>query len=322
MKRQNIRILIYVFLTVLLSQLSFAQEELNGYQERAEHIVSMVLSSKNNDEFKMALDALYKAILSDKVISEQKIPEFRLALYVRVFLAIKNNHELSRDTRQALMDVLADGIVNDGIVKDNTPYIQRKNVEFLCDLVYKLKIQDLSKQCIENIEKLCMQSSRNSRNAVLLLSASGSTKADKLIHRFADSSNWNLDGMYGTGTWAATLILAQKGEIKYVKQLVKLSEKAIEANPGMLLVLFRDLPTVHDKVVVQHLHEFLKSDKLAPEWDDGATKPQFVSYYAASALSKMLRGFPVHKSYFNMEAVEDCRKWMTLQKDFTFLDAK
>ena len=322
MQNQKTRLLIYVFLTVLLAQLSFAQEELNGYKEQSENIVSRVLSAKNNDEFMIALDALYKAILSDKVISEQKIPELRLSLYVRVFLAIKNNRGLSRETRQALMDVLADGIVNDGIIKDNTSYIRRKNIEFLCDLVYKQKIQDLSKQSIENIEKLCTQSSRNSRNAVLLLSASGSTKANKLLHQFANSSNWNLDGMYGTGTWAATLILAQKGETKYVNQLVKLSEKSIEANPGMLLVLFRDLPTVHDKAVVQHLHEFLKSDKLAPEWDDGATKPQYVSYYAASALSKMLRGFPVHKNYFNMEAVEDCRKWMVAQKDFMFLDAK
>ena len=128
MKKQKTRILIYVFLTVLLAQLSFAQEELNGYKERAEHIVSTVLSSKNKDEFKMALDALYKAILSDKVISERKIPELRLSLYVKVFVTIKNNHELCRDTRQALMDVLADGIVNEGIVKDNTPYIRRKNV--------------------------------------------------------------------------------------------------------------------------------------------------------------------------------------------------
>ena len=126
--------------------------------------------------------------------------------------------------------------------------------------------------------------------------------------------------MYYSKTWAATLIFAQKGEEKYVKQLIRLSEKSIEANPGMMLLLFRDISTVHNKMVIRYLNEYLKSDKRAPEWDDGVTEPQYVSYYAALALSKMLRGFPAQKSYFNMAAVEDCRKWMAEQKEFVFLE--
>ena len=297
-----------------------AQEDINDYEERSSQIISNILSSKNKDELQMAVDALYQAILSDKIQYNYGIPKFRLALYVKAIVTVKNNHELSLDTRQALMDVLADGMINEGIVKDNTLYMREKNIEFLYKLVYEHKIHDLTKQCVENIEKACVQTLHDPRYAVLLLSASGSKKTNKLLRKFADSSRLNPARMYYSATWAATLIFAQKGEEKYVRQLVNLSEKAIEVNPGMLLVLFRDLPTVHDKIVVQYLHRYLKSGKRAPEWDDGVTEPQYVSYYAALALSKMLRGFPAQKSYFNMAAVEDCRKWMAEQKEFLFLE--
>ena len=311
-----------LFLTVLLftPHELMAQEDINDYKERSSQIISNILSSKNKDELQVAVDALYQAILLDKNYEKYGIPNFRLSLYVNVFVTVKNNHELSLDTRQVLMDVLADGMINEGIVKDNTLYIKEKNIKFLYELVYEQKIHVLTKQCVENIEKACVQTLHEPRYAVLLLSASGSKKTNKLLRKFADSSRLNLARMYYSATWAATLFFAQKAEEKYVRRLVHLSEKAIEVNPGMLLVLFRDLPTVHDKIVVQYLHEYLKSDKRAPEWDDGVTEPQYVSYYAALALSKMLRGFPAQKSYFNMAAVEDCRKWMAEQKEFVFLE--
>ena len=311
-----------LFLTVLLFTPHglMAQGDINHYKEQSSKIISNILTSKNKDELQVAVDALYQAILSDKTGSEYAIPNFRLSLYVNVVVTVKNNHGLSLDTRQALMDVLADGMINEGIVKDNTLYIRERNIKFLYELVYEQKIHDLTKQCVENIEKACVQTLHEPRYAVLLLSASGSKKTNKLLRKFADSSRLNLARMYYSATWAATLIFAQKGEEKYVRQLVQLSEKAIGVNPGMLLVLFRDLPTVHDKIVVQYLHEYLKSDKRAPEWDDGITEPQYVSYYAALALSKMLRGFPVPKSYFNMESVDICRKWMAEQQEFVFLE--
>ncbi len=314
------RIIIYIFLSVVFIQYLFSQENIDDYNEQSRQIVSNFLSSQNKEEKQKTLDALYQAISSDKIINKEKIPNLRLSIYVRIFLTIKNNHELSLDKRQELLNVLADGIVNEGIVKDNTLYLRERNVKFLYELVYERKIQDLTSLCVKNIEKACVQLLHDPRYAVLLLSVSGSKRANKLLQEFADSPRLNLERMYYSKTWAATLILAQKGEEKYVRQLVNLSEKSIEVNPGMLLVLFRDLPTVHDKIVVQYLHEYLKSDKRAPEWDDGVTEPQYVSYYAALALSKMLRGFPAQKSYFNMAAVEDCRKWMAEQKEFVFLE--
>ncbi len=311
-----------LFLTVLLftPHELMAQEDINDYKERSSQIISNILSSKNKDELQVAVDALYQAILLDKNYEKYGIPNFRLSLYVNVFVTVKNNHELSLDTRQVLMDVLADGMINEGIVKDNTLYIKEKNIKFLYELVYEQKIHVLTKQCVENIEKACVQTLHEPRYAVLLLSASGSKKTNKLLRKFADSSRLNLARMYYSATWAATLFFAQKAEEKYVRRLVHLSEKAIEVNPGMLLVLFRDLPTVHDKIVVQYLHEYLKSDKRAPEWDDGVTELQYVSYYAALALSKMLQGFPAPKRFFNMDAVEICRKWMAEQKEFVFLE--
>jgi hypothetical protein len=314
------RIIIYIFLSVVFIQYLFSQENIDDYNEQSRQIVSNFLSSQNKEEKQKTLDALYQAISSDKIINKEKIPNLRLSIYVRIFLTIKNNHELSLDKRQELLDVLADGIVNEGIVKDNTLYLRERNVKFLYELVYERKIQDLTSLCVKNIENACVQLLHDPRYAVLLLSVSGSKRANKLLQEFADSPRLNLERMYYSKTWAATLILAQKGEEKYVKQLIRLSEKSIEANPGMMLLLFRDLPTVHDKMVVRYLHEYLKSDKRAPEWDDGVTEPQYVSYYAALALSKMLRGFPAPKSYFNMEAVEDCRQWMAEQKEYMFLE--
>ena len=314
------RIIIYIFLSVVFIQYLFSQENIDDYNEQSRQIVSNYLSSQNKEEKQKTLDALYQAISSDKIINKEKIPNLRLSIYVRIFLTIKNNHELSLDKRQELLNVLADGIVNEGIVKDNTLYLRERNVKFLYELVYERKIQDLTSLCVKNIEKACVQLLHDPRYAVLLLSVSGSKRANKLLQEFADSPRLNLERMYYSKTWAATLIFAQKGEEKYVKQLIRLSEKSIEANPGMMLLLFRDLPTVHDKMVVRYLHEYLKSDKRAPEWDDGVTEPQYVSYYAALALSKMLRGFPAPKSYFNMEAVEDCRNWMGKQKEFVFLE--
>ena len=206
------RIIVYIFLSVVFIQYLFSQENIDDYNEQSRQIVSNFLSSQNKEEKQKTLDALYQAISSDKIINKEKIPNLRLSIYVRIFLTIKNNHELSLDKRQELLNVLADGIVNEGIVRDNTLYLRERNVKFLYELVYERKIQDLTSLCVKNIEKACVQLLHDPRYAVLLLSVSGSKRANKLLQEFADSPRLNLERMYYSKTWAATLIFAQKGE--------------------------------------------------------------------------------------------------------------
>ncbi len=286
-----------------------ANKQINPFLEE-------IIGSQSSKARDNAIQKLYA-----KISSYHKDDEYRFYIYALVCKAIKTNPELPKETRQAFMDILADGIVNDGIIKDNTEYIHEKNVKYLCELVYDLKINGLSQQAVENIEKaytniyFCDQ-----RYVTLLLAASGSKSADKFLRKTADSSDVSLPRMYYSAKWAATLVLAQKGERKYVKNLVRLAEKSINVNKVMLMLLFDDLPTVHDKIIVKYLHEYLKLDRRLPFWDEGLSEGRYEAYYAANALSKMLRGFPVHKNYNDMKAIEDCRKWMAEQKEYVFLE--
>ena len=115
---------------------------------KAKQLIDNVKQATSKENVNEAILILQKSILSEKVKAENTIPLLRLSIYTEIFVCLKEKQVTHNLTKQLLLDILADGIVSNGVVNDNTQYIRERIIKYLSELVYNQKIRDLSPQAL------------------------------------------------------------------------------------------------------------------------------------------------------------------------------
>ena len=117
--------------------------------------------------------------------------------------------------------------------------------------------------------------------------------------------------------WAAVLINARRGNVKAIKKLITLAEKA-DSNERSAR-LFKDIATVHNEMCVKYLYEYLKTDYRETRVRLSTPGILFAGR-AAYSLSLMLEGFPECKKehFYNIEEIQPYIQWMKVQTVFRF----
>ena len=126
-------------------------------------------------------------------------------------------------------------------------------------------------------------------------------------------------------SWCARRARARMGVEEDVAHCID----AVESAPEKLERFsrgFRDLAYVQQSEVVSYLGSYLgrRGYFIPPGWEELAEKRGPPSYgaFAAVALGRMLRGFPLKKNHAGLitrEEVETCRKWMAGRKRLEFV---
>lgn len=309
----KIHIQILVLLFAICSTL-FGQGEDDSRRARREHkeksgmLLAKVIESKNDADLKKALDALRTTISEDKPANENAIPKMRLQIYVDIYMTLKNGRQMTPSVRMSLWEILAECTVN-----DNHGYTC---IKFIWELMEEGEAEQFSRHFVDCLEKAYQKASSDDwRYIVLALDASGSKMTDDIVKKYSNRIPTTLDFIYNSREWCATLIAAKHKDEKAIKFLIRLCEAARDEEHFRLL--FNDISAVHDKMVVNYLWQYLKSEENM--FDNTPCMPlESVASRAAKTLYKMLDGFPEYDDYNTKEAVESCRRWMKENRDYKF----
>ena len=310
-KTINVQILV-LLLGISLTSFGLSDEEsLRAQKERKEKSVQLlatVTGSKNDADLKKALDALRTAISKDRPANENAISEIRIQIYADIYLKLKDDNSLTPSVRTSLWEILAEGTFN-----DNNNYAKSRCIEFIWKLVEAGKTEHYSEYFVSCLERGYKESIfYDWRYIVLALDASKSKLTMEIVKNYSNRIPRNTYRIYYSREWCATLIAARHNDKKSIKSLIKLCEVAREEERFYLL--FEDISLVHDKMIVDYLLQYLKSDENM--FDNSPCMPvEKIASRAALMLSRMLKGFPDYKDYNDMEA---CRRWIEENKDYKF----
>lgn len=313
------RALVYFMAMIGFSHLSYSESRderdiriAKESKAKSQYLLQQAINSSDKKQLMVAIDNLRNTIVSDQADDKSTFPELRLRIYADIYDLLKKDPEISNSLKSLLLDVLSEGAVSNG----NNINLQERCVQFLYEIVKDSSKYRLSHDYINNIEKAYENKNLSPRrNIVLLIDNSGSTLADKIIKKSACRPLDSKYGIYNSEVWAATLMAGKRHDRKAIKHLIRLCEAAEEGQRFALL--FKDISCVRDKMIVEYLSHYLKSDESL--FDNSPCMPvEKVAACAAMTLKRMIEGFPQYKDYNDMEAIESCRRWMEENKDYKF----
>ena len=308
------KILAWIFAICLTSFGHGDEDSLREQKERkakSAQLLAIVTNSQNEADLERALGVLHAAIDKNKTANVKMIDELRIQVYADTFLKLKNDNSLTSSVRIALWEILAEGTVN-----DNNDYAKNRCIEFIWRLMETRKKDHYSKHFVSCLEKGYKESCfYDWRYIVLALDASKSKLTMEIVKNYSNRIPRNTYRIYYSREWCATLIAARHNDKKSIKSLIKLCEAAREEERFYLL--FVDISLVHDKMIVDYLLQYLKSDENMFD-NSPCMHVEKIASRTALMLSRMLKDFPEYKDYNDMEAIEACRRWMEENKDYKF----
>ena len=263
--------------------------------------LSGLLTSDTN-ELAKAKEAVRESITLNASKNDRDSQGYLRQIYAFGGTMIFRDPTMPLETKRAIVDILAEG----------------GSAYWLAKVLGITGREVLSDEALDNIRKSFEEAELPNRDMILLAYRAKLPNATK---RFEEISQMPIKGSGIPGihktVCTAWLVKAWDGDKPSLLRLLEYTREAVVTDRTTWII--GDLSTIHDLQCVEFLVQYLNSDEREPE-TRLAVPGTPVAAFAASALYKMLVGFPepTKLKYNSDEDLERCREWIKQQEIFKF----
>lgn len=306
--------LVFCLMAVLLFGHAFANGAASNTYMQKQAEVKLLLHELNNSyrAKRIKAEESIRAAIDNDLPDERGNSWYRIQLYSFGATMILQDTTVPFDVKQFIAEILAEGIAN-----DPSRYLKEKATYWLAKVLDATGSDVLSERALDNIRKGYSNPELLTRDMIFLVYHAEIPDGAKWIEAASRHPLQKRNGQTDRTTWAALLVRAWSGDRTALRRLLEYGHKADDIERTTLL--FKDISTINDQKCVEFFKPYLDSDERLPELKPG--KPgEPVAAYAATALYKMLAGFPepTESEFYAEEDIMRSRAWMKQQKEFKF----